>query len=138
MKKFYFSLVALGMLASGCTFYHVNAEEVGRTSTRSKKSPADIQYLETVTVPYEVLGQVSVETERRNSKEEVIEKMKRDAAMMGGDAITNIVQNDAPSPITRIRTHYTGTVIVFKNNPPPAAETTPAGTTNTNTTENLK
>lgn len=115
MKKFNLSILMLLLISSGCTFYGVDAQEIVMAPFgQNKQVASEIQYLETVTVPYEVIGHVTVNTERRNSMEEVIEKMKRQVSMLGGDAITNIVQTDKPSSITRIRTVYTGTVIVFK------------------------
>ncbi|MCB9757430.1 MAG: hypothetical protein H6753_03285 [Candidatus Omnitrophica bacterium] len=115
MKKFNLILLMLLFTLSGCTFYGVDAQEIVMAPLgQNKPAASEIQYLETVTVPYEVIGHVTVNTERRNSMEEVIEKMKRQVSVLGADAITNIVQTDKPSSITRIRTVYTGTVIVFK------------------------
>ena len=115
MKKFNFIMLMLLFVSSGCTFYGVDAQEIVTAPFgQTKQVDPEIQYLETVTVPYEVIGHVTVNTERRNSMEEVIEKMKHQVSTFGGDAITNIVQTDKPSPIAHVRTVYTGTVIVFK------------------------
>ncbi len=138
MKKISLLILTLTILTAGCTFYGVDAQEIMISPSGKTTNGDEVQYLETVTVPYEVIGHVTVNTERRNSMEEVIEKMKRQVAVLGGDAITNIVQSDKPSPITHVRTVYTGTVIVFKTAPEKTApaqasteSTPPAG-------ENLK
>ncbi len=115
MKKLNLMMLMLLLISSGCTFYGVDAQEIVMAPFgQNKQTDLEIQYLETVTVPYEVIGHVTVNTERRNSIEEVIEKMKRQVSMLGGDAVTNIIQTDKPSPIAHVRTVYTGTVIVFK------------------------
>jgi hypothetical protein len=115
MKKLNLMILMLLLISSGCTFYGVDAQEIVMAPFgQNKQTNIEIQYLETVTVPYEVIGHVTVNTERRNSIEEVIEKMKRQVSMLGGDAVTNIIQTDKPSPIAHIRTVYTGTVIIFK------------------------
>lgn len=142
MKKFILllSTVLLSTL-TGCTYYRVNADEIAFNTVHPNQSQHEIQYLETVNVPYEVIGTVVVGTERRNSIEEVVDKMKAQIAILGGDAVTNIVQFDEPSPITRIRTRYKGTVIVFKNkSDAPASVSEPIGTMPgaTYTGENLK
>lgn len=125
MKKFILLLSTILLpTLTGCTYYRVNADEIAFNTVHPNENQHDIQYLETVNVPYEVLGTVVVSTERRNSMEEVVEKMKRQISVLGGDAVTNIVQIDEPSAIKRIRTKYKGTVIVFKNKsdaPAPAA-----------------
>ncbi len=137
MKKInYFLLMLLLISVSGCTFYAVDAQEIVIAPSGKVSTEHDVQYLETVNVPYEVIGHVTVNTERRNSLEEVIEKMKRQVAILGGDAVTNIIQTDKPSAIAHVRTIYTGTVIVFKNAPAQATATNPA--TEKNTGENLK
>ncbi len=133
MKIFTFFILTLALISSGCTSYKVNAEEIMFAPSSKFATENEVQYLETATAPYEVIGHVTVNTERRNSLEEVAEKMKRQVAMLGGDAVTNIVQSDKPSLITHVRTVYTGTVIIFKNtaagvssprsNPVPAADT---------------
>lgn len=114
MLKMVMTTIAITCLA-GCTFYRVDGDEIAYFAKHPKGNQKDIKYLETVTVPYEVIGTVEVSTERRNSIEEVVEKMQRQIAVLGGDAVTNIVQRDEPSPITKIRTKYVGTVIILKD-----------------------
>jgi hypothetical protein len=138
MKNFILLLSTLVISSlTGCTFYRVNADEIAFNSVHPKENHKDIQYLETVTVPYEVIGTVVVGTERRNSIEEVVEKMKGQIAILGGDAVTNIVQFDEPSPITRIRTRYKGTVIVFKG-PAQAENQAQPVSQNSSSGDNLK
>jgi hypothetical protein len=94
MKKTIFSLV-LALSVSGCMFYNINSEEVTENYFAPKKSTEEVAYLEEVTEPHEIIGFVNVSTERRNKMQDVIEKMKREAAILGGDAITNITRKTA-------------------------------------------
>ena len=56
----------------------------------AKDSPDDVQYLEQVTAPHKVIGTVKVNAERNQRREEVIRRLKSEAAVYGADAITNI------------------------------------------------
>ncbi len=136
MKKLSLFILMLALISTSCTFYHVDAQEIVMGKFDKPENQNQIQYLETVHVPYEVIGHVTVNTQRRNNIEEVIEKMKRQVAILGGDALTNVIQTDKPSAIVHIRTTYTGTVIVFKDNT--AIETPAKAVLEINTSENLK
>ncbi len=136
MKNYSFLFIALLLLCSGCTFYAVDAQEILFNASNQEENIDSIQYLEKITVPFEVIGHVTVNTERRNSMEEVIEKMKHQVMILGGDAITNIIQTDKPSSFTHVRTIYTGTVIIFKNKLDKT--TTGQVSEKNNTDENLK
>lgn len=136
MKKSYL-VILLSVLVSGCTFYNVNGEAIHYNSP-DETANKQIQYLETVNVPYDVVGQVTVYTERRNSLENVAEQMKRQAAILGGDAVTNITITEPALPFKTIRTTFTGTVIVFKKDQPAAAAVPEQTGTVENQGENLK
>ena len=75
---------------SGCSLYSLNFEDTTNTSHPAKSSPADVVYLEKIDRPSEVIGYVTVSTERRTELDQVIQKLKPQAALLGGDAITNI------------------------------------------------
>lgn len=137
MKIKLLGLLAVSSMVAGCTFYNVNGEVIHYTA-RPDRTEHEVQYLETVNVPYDVVGHVSVYTERRNSLEDVADKMKRQAAMLGGDAIINITVNEPAGTFTSIRTTFTGTVIVFKEAPPTAPETADPAAGAGETGENLK
>lgn len=128
MKKTILFISAFCLLVSGCTFYNVNSEEIvaGLAATAKKKEANDIAYLPQVNQPYDVIGHVSVNTERRNSFDEVLAKIKSQAAVIGGDAVTNLVNDSSAKKIARVRINYTATVIVLKDVPPTPAVTTPA------------
>lgn len=134
MNKMSFLISALSLIISGCTFYNVNGEAIHLKPGRDK-SPHEIQYLETVHVPYDVVGHVSVYTERRNSMDDIADKMKRQAAILGGDAIINITPVESGRGWTTIRTTFTGTVIVFKDALPNGQQPT---TSLSGNAENLK
>jgi len=94
MKKMILLLI-LSIAMSGCSLYSINSEEVTENYYPPKGSAESVIYLEEVTDKHEVIGFVSVNTERRQKMQDVLEKMKREAAILGGDAITNITRKTA-------------------------------------------
>ena len=119
------------LLASSCSFYQIDSHVISDHIFPSKASPDDITYLENisdVTKPYEIIGQITVNVERRQAFQEIMEKMKREAALLGGDCITNIHINAGtghwakikPKKIfgnANIRSNYIADVIVFEKKP---------------------
>ena len=83
---------ALALLTSGCSLYSINSEEVTENYYPPKSSTETVTYLEEVKDPHEVIGFITVNTERRQKIQDIIEKMTREAAVLGGDAITNITR----------------------------------------------
>jgi hypothetical protein len=124
MKRNISLLFVVLILASGCSIYHVNSEETATEFYPSKASPNDVVYLESITDPYEVIGYVTVNTERNQRMSDVIAKMKREAAILGADAITNIKGNatgqwkklPAQEMIGNgyVRANFTATMVVLK------------------------
>jgi len=118
-------LFVMCFLAAGCNIYRVNSEEVSAHYYPSKTSSSEVVYLEQVSRPHDIIGFVTVNTERSESMEEVLEKIKREAAILGGDAVTNITVNSPsgwkkipPQKIlgnAYIRANFTATVIAFQD-----------------------
>ena len=95
MKKNTLSfLFVFTLIFAGCSLYSINFEDVNDVSHPAKSSPMDVIYLEKMDRSGDVIGYVTVNTERRTPLKEVIEKLKPQAALLGGDAITNI-ESDA-------------------------------------------
>jgi len=127
MKKAYlFSLTVVTVWLAGCSLYSIDFEDVPAVSYPAKSSPTQILYLERVDRPHEIIGYVKVTTERRTPLKEVIEKLKPQAALLGGDAVTNI-ESDASgfwkrpiiSKVLRnayIRVNYRAQVVAFTKN----------------------
>ena len=122
----FFSLLIISTLGSlyGCSLYHVNSEYSSNQYYHSKESGKDVIYLEKIDRPHEILGTVIVNAERRQDIDKIIEKMKYEAAMLGGDAITDI-RTDATGSWKKlpaqqlignayIRANFSATVVVFK------------------------
>lgn len=118
------SLLTIVLLLSGCSIYHVNSEETATEFYPSKASPNDVVYLEDVTDPHEIIGYVTVNTERNQRMSDVLAKMKREAAILGADAITNI-KTDATGQWKKlpaqdligngyVRANFSAALIVFK------------------------
>jgi len=95
-------LLCLFISISGCSFYAIDSKETSQDFYPPKKSLNDVKYLETVDQPYEEIGVVIVTTERRQSMEDVISKMKYEAAVLGGDVITEL-QTDATGTWKKIK-----------------------------------
>ena len=117
-------LLLLLPLASGCTIYQIDSRDTTQDFYPPRKSADEVVYLEKIDKPYAEIGIVSVTTERRQSVEDVLPKLKQEAAILGGDAITDI-QSDAqgywkklkPQKIlgnAYLRPKYTAKVVVFK------------------------
>ncbi len=117
-------LVFLTFITSACSIYHIDSQGVGTKYYPPKKSPTEIVYLERIDRPHETIGQVVVNTERRQQMNDVLEKMKREAAILGADALTNL-QTDATGSWKNlpaqelignayVRANFSATVVVFK------------------------
>ncbi|MFC1510355.1 hypothetical protein ACFL49_01725 [Candidatus Omnitrophota bacterium] len=118
------TVISLIFLTSGCTLYRINSEELTSDYYKSKQSADDVMYIETLDKPHEVIGRITVNAERRQRVSEVVEKMKKEAAILGGDVITDI-QSDATGewkslPAQQVignayvRANFSATVAVIK------------------------
>ena len=122
-KKILSSILMLFCL-SGCSIYHITSQEVTTDYYPSKKSASEVIYLEKIDRPYETIGEVIVNTERRRTIDDVLDKIKYEAAVLGADAITNI-RSDSTGTWKRIPAHdllkngyvranYSATAVIFK------------------------
>nr|HPN88940.1 hypothetical protein [Candidatus Omnitrophota bacterium] len=92
-KPLFFIFIILISIVSGCSFYQIDSSDLTTDYYPSKKNTNDVVYLETIKEPHEIIGYVTVTTERRQQMQDVIQKMKREAAILGADAITDIRSN---------------------------------------------
>ncbi len=102
MKRNLFLIILISFMVSSCSVYHVSSKDASRDFYPPKKSPLEVVYVEEVTDPHEVIGVVTVRTERRQSISTILERMKYEAAILGGDAITDI-QSDATGTWKKFR-----------------------------------
>ena len=117
-------LFCLIILLSGCSLYRIASDETTADYYPPKSSSNEVLYLKEVPPPYKVIGYVKINTERNQKKEEIVEKLKHEAAAMGGDAITNISVIDgegaSKNKLTqilenaRLRESYKADVVVFR------------------------
>jgi len=118
MKQKLFALLLTTTFLSACSLYKIDGDEPTPVFFPSKTSPKEIVYFETANQPVELLGTVTVNTERRTPQAEVIEKAKREAAFIGGDAITNIREvppnHKGLLKNAYIRTNYVADVVKLK------------------------
>ena len=123
MTKF-FKLCCLLILLSGCSFYQISSEETNLDYYPPKSSISGVAYLKEVSRPHKLIGVVKVTAERNQKKDEVIEKLKQEAAAIGGDAITNVAIVDDKKPKNklanlfanaRIRETTRADVVVFES-----------------------
>jgi hypothetical protein len=123
MKKF-FLLSGMIFLTSACSLYRIDSEEISTNYYPRKDSLQDVVYLERLDRPAEIIGYVTINTERNRTFEEVIEQMRYEASELGGDAITEITVGAPGSwkriPIQQwfgnayIRANFTAKVVVFQ------------------------
>ena len=125
MNRFFcFLFVLLLTSTTGCSLYHVSSQDVSDTYYPSKASIKDVAYMEHVTQAHDIIGVVTVNTERSQHMSEIVDKMKREAAILGGDAITDI-QSDATGDWKRlpaqelignayVRANFKANVVVLK------------------------
>ena len=125
MNKRIFFYCALVLLTSACSLYTVDSQDISTDYYPPKNSSSDVVYLDTVTQPHEIIGYVTVDAERQQrSIDDVIDKMKYEAAVLGGDAITDI-KTDVPGYWKKlpaqemlkngyVRANFSAAVVVFK------------------------
>ena len=124
MKYPILSVLVFAALLSGCTVYQIDSKDTTQDFYAPKRNIDDVAYLEKIDKPYEEIGVVTVTTERRQTLEDVLPKLKYEAAILGGDAITD-VQTKAGGTWkniklqkllgnANIRTQYTAKVVVLK------------------------
>lgn len=123
MVKRALSLIAVVLFTSSCSIYHISSENTSDEFYPEK--PADeVIYLENIEDPHQTIGMVTVNAERRQSLNDVIVKMKREAAILGGNAISDI-RTDATGlwktlPAQQmignayVRANFTATVILLE------------------------
>ena len=122
--KLLMSLCLIVLVASSCTLYRIESKDLTTDFYPSKKSASEVVYIENVEQPHEIIGVINIDTERRQRISEVLEKMKREAAILGGDAITNI-RTDATGywkalPAQDfigngyVRANFSASIVVFK------------------------
>ena len=120
MKKIV-SLIALIFLTSSCSIYHISSTNSTDGYYPSREN-AEVVYLDQIDDTYKIIGTVTVNAERRQRLNDVIEKMKHEAGILGGEAITDI-QSDATGPWKRlpiqgtisnayVRANFTASVVV--------------------------
>ncbi len=117
-------LLMIGILPfSGCSLYRIDSEDTTLDFYPPKASANDVAYLEKLDKPYEVVGIVSLDAERSRAIEDIILKMRYEAAILGGDAITDLrsdlseAKEKRSRPLlinARIRVRYSAKVIIFK------------------------
>jgi hypothetical protein len=120
------ALILSIFVLSACMLYRIDSEEVTTNFYPSKSAGSEVEYAETVSRAHEVIGFVTVNAERNQKMPDVLARMKREAGVMGGDAITNITTNASgtwkklpPQKLLKnayIRANFTATVIKYKDN----------------------
>ncbi len=124
MSKNVIFLIMFVFLASGCSIMSVDSKEMTENFYPSKPSKDVVVYLEEVNQPHKIIATVTVNTERNQRVSDVIEKMKYEAAILGGDAITDL-RTDAGGiwkklPVQKlvsngyVRARFTASVVIFQ------------------------
>lgn len=87
-KIIIFLFLILGI--SGCTFYQIDSQDTTSDFYPPKTNIEDVEYVDNVSKPYVEIGIVTVTTERRQTLEDILPKLKQEAAILGADAIIDI------------------------------------------------
>jgi len=90
MKRHLLAFLFLSIFASGCTVYQIDSKDTSDEYFAPKTSVDDVAYVEKVDKPYTEIGTVTVTTERRQTLDDVLPKLKQEAGMLGADAITDV------------------------------------------------
>jgi len=125
-KKLFFGLLGSLLFVSACSLYQVDSDYSTLEFYPPKSSPTQVVYLEVVSRPHVVIGTVTVNAERHQKISHILERMKRETAILGGDAFTNIQTNAGTGKWARIkpkelfgnahvRANYIADVIVFED-----------------------
>ena len=116
-------LLILVLLTSSCSIFHIDSSYT--TDDFYPQTSADeVVYLEEIDQPFKSIGTITVNSERRQRLSDVIEKMKREAGIIGGHAITDI-RTDATGPWILlpaqqilgngyVRANFTASVVIFE------------------------
>lgn len=107
------------LILSSCSFYQVRSQDdSGFSLAEPKKSFMDVEYVSETKKPHQVIGTLRVNTERNRGMEDVIRKMKMEAAVLGGDAVTEVMPDPEAAKKkesnARMRVDYVGKVIVYQ------------------------
>lgn len=115
MKNILSAFLAVFCFAS-CSFYSIESREDSPVITQPKKSFFDVEYEPEIKRKYVVIGDLRVRTERNRNMNDVIRKMKMEAALMGADAVTGIRIDDQPQEKekSRLRIDYIGQAVVYQ------------------------
>ncbi len=105
-----FLLITL-LTCSSCSIYSLDSDQQLVVPNRDEtRDPQTIEVLETVTRPHKVIGTIVINTERNEDMDSIYWRMKKEASVMGGDAITNL----RISPNKRIRANFTVDIITYE------------------------
>jgi len=124
MYKLLTLTILIALLQSGCSVYKITSQDLTKEYYPPKNSISEVAFLEKVDRPHDVIGIVTVNTERRQSFDEILKKIKREAAILGADAVTNI-QSDATGkwkqlPAQKfigngyIRANYSANIVAYR------------------------
>jgi hypothetical protein len=94
MKRILFTFLLLSVFTPGCTLYQIDSKDTSEEYYVPKTNITEVAYVEKVDKPFTQIAMVSVTTERRQTLEDVLPKLKQEAGMLGADAITD-VHNEA-------------------------------------------
>ncbi len=102
-------MMVCSVLLAGCTLCRVDSKDLSSDFYPPKDSADQVVYLEKLDKPYDLIGVVKITTERLSPREDVLARMRYEAAILGADAITEIESDQQP-----FRVQYTAKAVVFK------------------------
>ena len=95
---------------SGCSVVRIDSEETSFDINVPKNAADKIVFQDKIDGPYEIIGIVSVSAEKAKTLEDVLPRMRQEAAVLGGDVLTGI--SIEPEGVFRVK--YTAKVAALK------------------------
>lgn len=112
------------VLWSGCSVYRVDSQDTTLDFFPPKSSVDQVSYVASPERPHEIIGVVTLTADRAHPFAEAVDRMRQEAAILGGDAITDIrvgpdsfggtSKGKKRTVVANIFEHYSAKVIVFK------------------------
>ncbi len=102
MKKMIPILILCLLTLSACSLYSIQSD-ITSAKYYPPKEADQVNYVENAQKSHEVIGIVIVNAERNQKMDRVLQKLKYEAGILGGDAVTNIQTNDGQGRWARIK-----------------------------------
>jgi hypothetical protein len=102
-------IIIFSVIVAGCSLYRVDSKDLSSDLYLPKDSADQIVYIEKLDKPYDVIALLKITADRTSPLEDILVRMRYEAAVLGADAVTDVVSDHA-----LLRVEYTAKAVVFK------------------------